>query len=807
MLRSFFIITLRILWRNKVTSFINIFSLTIGITAFILIMMYVHHETSYDKFNENYDRIYRLEGDEYAKLPPLIGEYISDKIPEIEKITQLQIGEIRNFNYIPPDNPENRISIPIHVLRADSAIFDIFTLPFVKGNPKYAFSDPFTVVLTESFARKLFGSQDPMGKTIVWGNLYRSNNEFKVTGILRDLPSAHVKIDALISREILKIKDPQRLVAANQQIDRGFWYGTYLLLEKNTDSELVMKKISNVLADINDGNTFPIEFKHFYLRPLTDLYLKGSATQMIYGEQGNNDLLWSFMAIGLFVLLLAIINYINLTTARSTLRSKEVILKKVMGSSKALLRQQFIAESILVAFISFLIALTTIQLVLPKFNQLAQVNISLSDFSSPIYWTLLLAGMLTTGMISGIYPAMMLTTFRSLASTQAKSVSGTHGVWFRRSLLTFQFSISIILIIGIITNLQQLHFVKNADPGFNKDQVILVRTPSHFEEEKISRETFKDRLYQYPNILSVAFGGRKLGQSLSTFQLEINGTMKFFQWRLIDPDYLDVMDIKLLEGRNFSWERLSDKSDFDQRVAYLINETAARKYWNESPVGKTCYITSPDGKKVPAEIIGVVKDVHMLSFHHKVEPMAFFWGGWRASLMSIKVSPQNLPETIDAIESEWKKLYGTEPFIYSFLDEEFEALYTSDERTAKIIGYFTILAIIIACMGLFALSSFMAVRRTKEIGIRKALGASSMSIFVMLSREYFKWILLSIIIASPIAWILMNSWLQEFAYRIELGSGIFILAAILALAIGLVTVGWQALKSAFANPVDALRYE
>ncbi|MFV2016503.1 MAG: ABC transporter permease, partial [Candidatus Heimdallarchaeota archaeon] len=369
-----------------------------------------------------------------------------------------------------------------------------------------AFSDPFTVVLTESFARRLFGDHDPMGKTIVLDNLYRSNNEFKVTGILRDVPLAHVKIDALISRESLKLSHAHRLATANKTIDRTFWYGTYLLLEKNTDSELVLKKISNVLADINDGNTFAIEFKHFYLKPLVDLYLKGSATQMIYGEHGNNNLLWSFMAIGLFVLLLAIINYINLTTARSTLRSKEVIIKKVMGSSRALLRQQFIAESILVAFISFLIALTTIQLIIPKFNQLAQVNISLSEFSSPIYWTLLLVGMLTIGMISGIYPAIMLTTFRSVASTQAKSMSGTRGVWFRRLLLTFQFSISIILIIGIITNLQQLHFVKNADPGFNKDQVILVNTPSNFDGSSNSRETFKDRLVQYPNILKVAYG-------------------------------------------------------------------------------------------------------------------------------------------------------------------------------------------------------------------------------------------------------------------------------------------------------------
>jgi putative ABC transport system permease protein len=812
MLRNFLITSLRILWRNKLVSAINILSLSIGITAFILILLYVHHETSYDKFNENYDRIYRLEGDEYAKLPPLIGEYIADKIPEIEKVTKLQITATRNFNYISPDNPDDRIAIPLPVLWADSTIFDVFTLPLVSGNPKYALDDPFEIVLSESFARRMFGDQDPMGKTIVIDNQFRTNNEFKVTGILKDIHQSHVEIDAIVSRESAKISHPHRLVIANQYTDIEWWTGSYLLLTNGANSQLVEQKINQVLQDINDESMLPFEFRQFHLRPLEDLYLKGRTSSMIYGEHGNNNLIWSFMAVGVFVLLLAMINYINLTTARSTLRLKEIIIKKVVGSSKLLLGTQFIIESIILVFLSFLIALTTMQLTVPKFNQLAQVHIDLSQFNTPFFWTSLIVATLALGLLSGTYPAFALSRLHSTANMPSKSKDGIQGARLRRILLTFQFSISIVLIIGIITNLRQLHFVKNADPGFNKEQVILVHTPGgggdEFRYLDSYRETFKEGLLQNPEILNVSLTGPTL-DGLYDSQIEINGKVKNIKWKMVDPEFFELLDIKLVEGRNFSRERLADVSRWDGKSVWLINDTAAKEYWNESPVGKTFYRLNTDGTgaNVPVEIIGVVNDAHWISLHHKVEPMAYTWWKGGGRQVNIKVATSNLNETIKSIEREWNIVYGSEPFTYSFLDEEFDAQYKSDERIATIIGYFTVIAVVIACMGLFGLSSFMAVRRTKEIGIRKALGASSKTIFVMLSREYIKWILLSAVIASPIAWYVMNKWLETFAYRIELGPSVFILAAFIALAIGLITVGWQALKSAVANPVEALRYE
>jgi putative ABC transport system permease protein len=520
-----------------------------------------------------------------------------------------------------------------------------------------------------------------------------------------------------------------------------------------------------------------------------------------------------FVAVALLILALAVINYVNLTTARSTLRSKEVILKKVMGSGKNLLRFQFISESTLITFISFILAFTIIQLILPKFNQLSGVGVSLGEYFTPAYWSMLIMTILLIGFISGFYPAMMLTSFSSVSNVRGQSLSGTGGTRLRHILLTFQLSISMVLIIGLITNLRQLNFVKNVNLGFDKEHVILINHPHKFEDEVSYRKTFKDQLLLNHHITKVGSTNRRIGyQEPGHSELEINGTEKYFQFSLIDPDYLDAMGIDMVEGRNFSWDRPGDRSlpltdDSIQFKTFpiIVNETAARTYWDESPVGKFCAFSGPRNQ-IKLEIIGVFKDFHLRSMHYKVEPM-FFYCRWYSHNMLIRVSSENLPTTIQTIEKEWKNIYGAEPFAYSFLDETYEQQYQSDDRAATIIGYFTVLAIIIACMGLFALSSFMAVRRTKEIGIRKALGASSKTIFVMLSREYIKWILLSAVIASPIAWYAMNKWLETFAYRIELGPWVFIIAAVIALAIGLITVGWQALKSAVANPVEALRYE
>ena len=803
MLGSFLTITLRILWRHKVTSFINIFSLTIGISAFILIMLYVHHELSYDTFNENYDRIYRLQTDNYAKFPPIIGEHVKTKVPEVENIARIVIignGE-EYISYSYPGSTEIPAQVQSYSYYADSTVFDVFTLPFIQGKPELALKEPFTVVLSESTTKKLFGDLNPMGETVEIGD-----HPYKVTGIIKDVKNSHINIDALKSyASFSQIYAKRNLTRI--EYSSWLWSATYLLLSDKTDPGFIKEKINNVLAEINDVSLFMIEFREFHILPLKDIYFKGSTANLQYGKQGNLKLVQMFIAIAIFILALACINYINLTTARATLRTKEVALKKVVGSSWTLLKYQFILESILVTFISFLLAFTVVLGLISQFNQLTMVNINMSELNTPITWVLSVIGVLLIGVLSGLYPAVYLTTINTVSLIKGESIKGSRGAFLRQALLTFQFSISIIMIIGIITNLRQLHYAKNMDLGFNKEQIIFFSTPNLPGQKKHElRRTFKERLLQNPNIQMISYTVGRMGIDLIPApEVEFDGVkMTGSVYMVIDPDYIDMMGMEIIDGRDFSWD-----IEGDRNIRMILNETAANQISLDSTVvGKIGYYQNPyqQNSQLHMEIIGVVKDFHYQSVHHQIEPMSFAWFGPEAD-MNIKISPHNIPETIKFIENEWKNIYEAKPFQYSFLDEVFDQQYKSDEQGAKIVGYFTVLAIIIACIGLFALSSFMAVRRTKEIGIRKVMGASAKNIFFMLSKEFLKWVLIAAIIACPIAWILMNKLLQSFAYKINLGVDIFILAGLIAVVIALITVAWQSLKSALNNPVKALRYE
>ena len=812
MLRSFLIITLRILWRNKVTSFINIFSLAIGMTAFILIMLYVHHEFSHDRFNEYYDRIYRLEAEEYGKLPPVIGDYVKDRVPEIEKIARLGDGYQSYVSYTPPDDPEAKKEVQIYRYWADSTTFDVFTFPLIQGDPNTALVNPFSVVLSRSTASNLFGDKNPVGEIVVSNKF-----EFQVTGIIADIKKFHIEIDALFSSTSIEKMHPERdlnRAAGNSWL----WSGTYLLLTENADRVQVEEKVNKILAEINDGNLISLIFKGFLIHPLTDIYFNGSTANLQYGKHGNLKLVQSFMVIAIFILALACINYINLTTAKAIIRTKEIAMKKVVGSGKTLLRYQFIIESVLITSISFLIAITLVQGVLPRFNQLAMIDISMSDYHNPVLWFYSILIVLFLGVISGLYPALYLANIRFTSLIKGETIKGSKGAILRRILLTFQFSISILLIIAIITNLRQLHFARNMDLGFNKDHVITISTPdipNNSVERIIRRENIKEKLLQNPDIQLVSFTSNSLGKQLPiSGSLEIEGEKITCNWLPIDPDYLELMGIELVEGRNYSWDIEGDCMwDLDEyrrkenhTFRFLFNETAIKKFWSESPLDKIHNGKLQGLGDFKFEVIGIVKDFHYRSVHNEIEPVFFIWN-WLQRLMCVKISASDIPSSIQFIQNEWKKVYGDVPFRYSFLDETFDQQYKSDEQGAKIIGYFTGLAIIIACMGLYALSSFMVARRTKEIGIRKTMGASTGRIFLILSLDFVKWILLSAILTIPIAGLIMNKWLHGFAYHTNLGAGIFILAFLIALIIAMSTVAWQSLKTALANPVEALRYE
>jgi putative ABC transport system permease protein len=509
------------------------------------------------------------------------------------------------------------------------------------------------------------------------------------------------------------------------------------------------------------------------------------------------------LSIAVFILILACINYVNLTTARASLRSREVGIRKVAGSSNVSLIAQFLVESIIISLASFLFALTLVQVLLPTFNQIALTEINLAAFFQPEIILISVAGIVVLGFITGIYPAVYLTTFRAVASIEGEQLTGTTSVLFRRILFTFQFSISILLIVGVFTILSQLKYMKTADLGFDRELVLVMEAYGGNRDFQ-GRKVLKEALLRNPAIKKVAHGWVPGFEDESTWPrfIEYNGIKKKLIYMNIDPDYFDLLDIELVQGRNFSWDIPGDCMQAENtRPRIILNEKALYEFEMISPVGE--FIQS---EGTQAEIIGVVRDFHFRSLHHEIMPYVYGWSE-PLSEMSIKIQPYNIQQTIKYVAQVIESMAPGSLFNYSFLDESFEQQYANDERLARIISNFAIVAILIACLGLFGLSSFMAARRTKEIGIRKAMGASVRTIFYLLSVEFIKWIVLSVIIACPLAWFIMNRWLQSFAYHTSIGAGIFILAIAIAFAIAFLTVAWQSLKTARTNPVEALRYE
>jgi putative ABC transport system permease protein len=803
MLRSFLLITFRILWRNKVTSFVNIFGLSVGITAFIFIMLYVYHETSYDKFNEKYDRIYRVEADDYAKLPYTAGLLLKDRLPEVEDFALMADGGTQLFAHTPDDDPENPIQIEFNFYWANPSVFNVFTLPFVQGDPNTALKNPLTAVLTESTARKLFGTANPMNKTIEF-----KNHQFVITGIIKDVERSHMEIDALLSHESLERVFPGsykniRTIEHNTFI----WSGTYLLLSTSKENQFE-SRVNDVLAEYNNGINISVIFKKFHARPLRDIYFNGNVHNLSYGLHGNAKMIQVLIALGVFLLVLAVINYVNLTTARSTTRVKEVAIKRVSGSSAGQMRYQLILESCFVTLVSLVAAVTLVQLLLPNFNVLANTQINTADFNRPVIWGLVLGGCMLLGILAGLYPSFYLTAVQPLRLIKGEGLKGSSGSFFRSMLMTFQFALSVIMIVAILVNARQLNYTRTADLGFIKDHILSIRTPNGGPDVIVNRNSFKQRLIS-KGLDKVTFCSGAPGYEEGSLPMhELNGQKITAKYFVADSDFLKVMGIEVVKGRGFSAKFPADQFKWipHTRVGgVLLNETAVREFGLENPIGQVFY--QADSTRHMTEVVGVVKDFHFRSFHDKIEPLSIGWWGAPREIVMIKLPANDIAASIRKIEKEWKEVFGQFPFAYKFLDENFDQQYKADEQLAKVISYFTCIAVIIACLGLFALSSFMVSRRVKEIGVRKVLGASVGTIYSMLSWDFLKWILVAIVIATPVAWYLMKMWLSTFAYHIELGIDVFVIAALIAIGIALLTVTGQSLKVARANPIDSLRYE
>jgi putative ABC transport system permease protein len=793
MIKNYFRIAFRNLWKHRVFSFINILGLTVGMTACFLIFLYVRFELSYDGFHSKADRIYRLVCD--IKTPtdvikssgpswpmPMI---IKSAFPEVESEVRVSSSSLLFRKGDIKFQEEN-------ALFADSAFFHVFDFKLLLGDPQTVLKDPFSVVFTVTAAKKYFGNANPIGQTLL---LTGKGFPVKVTGLMEDLPeNSQIKADLLVS-----------INTETQNLNRGLdddWQwndyhpSAYLLLRPNSNAQALQAKFPAFLES-RYGTEMKKQqvFSSLFLEPLKDVYLHSTRSE---GKTGNIKNVYVFSFIAALILLIACINFINLTTARSAERAKEVGIRKVVGAIQWQIARQFIGESILLCSMAFVLTILLSALLIPEFNQLSGKIISRGIFEHPSFLFLLFFASIGIGLLAGLYPAFVLSSFSPSTVLKGRFASSTRGNILRKGLVLIQFSLSIGFIISTIIVYNQLNYMRDQDLGFSKDQMIVINS-----EGDPGRTAFQQSLKGLPGVLSTSQSSSVPGDRNPNVYSEIEnyrGEMQITNMDLyyVDWDYLKQFKIKMLTGRPFSREFQSDTTQ-----AMVINETAVKMLGYHSPQQAVGRRFNQDGRQ--GKIIGVVKDFHYQSLQKQIKPLSMRIEPDGCFLVSINVAADHLPATLSAIENKWRENIPHRPFIYFFLDEFFDQLYRSEDRFGKLFLNFAILAIFISCLGLFGLASYSTMQRTREIGIRKVLGASEFSILYLLSGDFLKLVLISFLIAAPVTWLFMNQWLHDFAYRIGIRWWIFIISGLLAFLVALFTISLQARKAAVASPVKSLK--
>jgi putative ABC transport system permease protein len=801
MLKNYFKIAARNLLTNKFYSLINIAGLAIGIACFLLILLFVEDELKYDRFHTKADRIYRVvekidseegQGEESSSNPFAVGKTLAADYPHLVE------ASVRFFNFQLPaltlQYGEKKLNEK-RLFFTDSTVFEVFDFPLAQGSRK-ALSEPNSIVLTEELARKYFGSGNPMGKILKFEGIL----DLKVTGVLGKIPEqSHIHFDGLISFGTVN-----RMMGPNYEknwIWNPCW--TYLLLREGASAPELERQMPDFIKKYYPEFIRP-QITH-YLQPLKDIHLHSRLDYEIE-PNGNAGDIYIFSAIGLFILIIACINFMNLATARSAKRSKEVGIRKVLGAYRLQLIGQFLGESILLSFIAILLSLVFIELAMPLFNSISGKTLSTDIFTSPHILVRLVAIGLFTGLISGTYPALFLSAFEPMKVLKGQMGSGKRSAFFRKNLVVLQFSISLVLIISTVIIYNQLKYLKSADLGFKKDQVVIfpTRPPMVNKYDVLKEELLKNR-----NVTGVTCMNEVIGEKHNTHEFNYEGMQPgkwiYFPALIVDESFVETFNIKILAGRGFSKDIRTDDS-----LGLLINEAMVKHLGWKNPqeaIGKQFH--TPSGKE---KVIGVVKNFNFVSLTDPIGPFVLdlplkrgraFWTKYVAA----RISPSGMRNTIAHIEATWNKFAPAYPFEYFFLDDSLNKQYRSQDNLFRLIGYFSVLAIFIACLGLFALASFTAEQRTKEIGIRKVLGASVASIIHLLSREFLMLILISSLIAWPLSLFLMQKWLDTFAYRINIDYSIFLFAAIGVLVIAFLTVLYQAMKAALSNPATSIKYE
>lgn len=785
MIKNYIKIALRNLTKHKGYSLINIAGLAIGMACCILILLWIKDEWSFDRFHENADTIYRVIQDinftdhstTWAITQGPLGPSLKEDFPEIVNFTRVT-G--RRFRLTYGDNSFDEV-----LGMADGSIFEMFTFPLVEGNPQTALSDPHSIVLTDEMAKKYFGSENPMGKVLKADDQY----DFKVTGVLKEFPTnSHFRYDYLIpfifGRELKYTVDNWR----NSQ------FSTYIQIQESIPYQKVVQKISDHLykkptiekdASLN-------------LQPLTRIHLYSSYE--FDRTHGDITYVTIFSLIAFFILLIACINFMNLTTARSASRAREVGMRKVAGAYRRDLVRQFYGESILLALIALIFAVGFVALLLPLFNDFAGKELSLGTNGHVQAFFALLGIAMITGIIAGSYPALFLSGFQPANVLKGTLHSGSKGSTFRRVLVVLQFSLTILLIVCTTIVYDQMNFMRNRKLGYEKEHLVYARLRGDMRKQF---DAVKEELMKNPNILKVTSSatiptyGYNFSNSLWRWEGQNPDEEILMRASFIDYDYFETFGMEIIEGRNYSKEYSTDPTE-----ALIVNEEAVKVMGMESPIGKRLGIGDNQAK-----IIGVVKNYHFRSLKQEIEPLILILNPAQCWALFARLNSEDVSQSLGHMEKVWGKFAPGYPFSYRFMDEAVDEMYRSEQRIGTIFRYFSILAVFISCLGLFGLASFMAEQRTKEIGIRKVLGATVTNILVLLSKEFTKWILIANIIAWPVAYYAMNKWLQGYAYRINIAVWSFVVAAALALAIALFTVSYQAVRAATANPADALRYE
>lgn len=801
MLRNYFLVALRGIRRNKSASVINILGLSVGLASYILIMLYVINETGYDRFHTKSDRLFR-----FTTIDQALGvssNNVAITNPRMPAAAREQISEVLNATRM-FEQGRMRVELEDQVFYSENAksveknFFELFDFQISPSGAVERFSEPRKAILTRTFARTLFGDSKPLNEVLVI-----NDDEWEVVGVMDDPENnSHLAFDMILS---MYPSEADSSIA--QYLDS--WGGLGMIGYAELDSRSSRNRVEEQMLEIAAENEVP-DFWIPQLQPVDQIHL--GSTDILFDfyhvNKGDKVYVYSLSAVALFILLIAAFNFMNLATAKSSTRAREVGIRKVLGGSRGNLIAQHLGESVILVMVSALIALAIVFLVQPLVNLGLPQSLGAFLSSRPEIFGYIILSVLVIGLLSGLYPAFVLSGFNTAVILRGKFASGNRGVGLRKALVVVQFTASIVLITGTVFVLRQLDYIRSKDLGFSKDQVVTFQMGEPGLGERMT--AFRDRLSGYEGIQTASISNNMPGATFGRTGLTPEGAVQegddsetwIVSVMSFDHHYLDMMQMQLADGRNFG-----ENSESDQNNSVLVNEAFVREVGWEEPVGMTVTL----GNNQERTVVGVVKDFHYASMKHSIEPLIMFYNPGPSGNLSFRVNGDQIPAAMETAETLWDEFYPDYPFEYAFFDQEFDQIYRSDEKFSVLISSFTWLAIFIACLGLFGLSAYMADQRRKEVGIRKVLGSSVSQVIMLLSREFMLLILVAMLIAWPVAYYAITVWLGEFEYRIDLLSVtnllVFILAGILALIIGLVTVGYQSRAAAVINPVNALKEE